>query len=555
MTLTSSVTGAAIVAQTLQAERVRHVFGIPGGQTLSITDQIYKSSDIHFIATRHEGAAAAAADAYGRVTGRPGVCLATAGPGATNLLTGIGGALRDSSPVIVLTCNNRRKDVGRGDAQEADHVAIFRSITKWSVYADDVRTLAELMREAFRVSLGGRPGPVHVDLARDVLETETTDFTPWQPETYRVNDRLAGDPEAVVRAAQVLSHSRRPAIWVGNGVRIAGAGSQVMALAERLQCPVITTFNTIGIVPSSHPLVVGPRSRSGTQFTDEILSESDVVVVLGSSLSGPDTSRWTLKLPADLIHVDIDYNALGRHYPTKLGIVGDVGKVAQQLLPALVPDPEAAAQRSDRAEGLSARREAWWRDIFKPEFDSAVPVKPQAIMKQLSAFLTQDAIVAVDAGNPGIWSHLLSINPPQMYIKPVNFGNMGFALPAAIAAKLAYPAREVVAVLGDGSLGMTLAELETAVRVRTPITILLMNDMAYGNIKQEQIYHLGPRNIGVDFTDIDFSAIARACRAQGEKVNHPDQLLPALKRARESQAVYLIDVRIDGSDNVWANPF
>jgi acetolactate synthase-1/2/3 large subunit len=546
-------TGAQIVVDTLRAEGVKYVFGVPGGQTLSINDYIYECKDIDFIATRHEGGAACAADAWGRLTGNPGVCLSTTGPGATNLITGIGGALRDSSPVIVLTCNNRRKDVGRGDAQEADHIALFQSLVKWSGYANDVRTLPELLRQAFRIALSGRPGPVHLDLARDVLEDESMEFEALPPHVYRVADRRPGDEELVRRAFEQLKASKRPVFWIGNGVKISKAGKAIMELAEKMHIPMVTTFNAIGAVPNGHELVFGPRSRSGSRLTTSILEDSDCVLVLGSSLSGPTTSRWALKLKK-LIQIDIEQINIGRQYPVEIGIVGDIGKVVEQLL-NLYSKSSPSAQTEAWVNELKQRREAWKKEVFRPEYASDSPVRPIYLMQELSNLLSDNSILAVDAGNPGVWSHLLDLKPNQAYLKPVNFGNMGFSLPAGIACKLAEPDREVVVLIGDGSLGMSLGELETAVRTKSNIIIVLMNDNAYGNIKQEQLHFFGPRYNGVDFVDVNYAAIMDNFGGKGERIDRSEDFGPAFLRAKTSSVPYLLDIRIEGKDNVWKQPF
>lgn len=551
------ITGAQAVVECLKLEGVRCVFGIPGGQTLSITNAIYDSPGMSFVATRHEGGAAHAADGWGRVTGTPGVCLATTGPGATNLITGVGGAFRDSSPMIVLTCQNNKKDIGRDDAQDADHVALFRSLTKWSTFVPDARQIPEIMREAFRVALGGRPGPVHIDLARDVLEQETLEFEPVAPANYRVKAVFSGEPGKVAEAAGLLAAARRPAIWVGNGVKLSGAGDEVLELAELLQAPVITTFNGIGAVPTTNELVFGPRSRSGTQLNTEILSEADLVLVIGSSLTGPTTSRWRLSLTRNLIQIDVNDKNIGKHYPFSVGVVGDAKLVLRQLIAVLSGKCEGDAQEARRGwvSEIQERKRAWEKEIYRADFDTASPIKPQTLMRRLGEWMARDAILSVDAGNPGIWSHLLPMHGPTTYMKPVNFGNMAFALPAGIAAKLAQPEREVIVLVGDGSLGMCLGEIETAVRAKTPLVIVLMNDRAYGNIKQEQLHYFGPRYIGVDFTDAKYAEVARSLGADGERIQRPEEIIPALNRARAAQKPYLVDVLIDPSESVWEKPF
>ena len=265
----SPLTGAQALVQCLVAEEVSHVFGVPGGQTLSVMDALFDTPSIRFVTTRHEGAASHMADAYGRMTGRPGVCLVTTGPGATNLLTGIGGALRDSSPVVALTVNNRGVNIGWDDNQDADHVAIFQSLTKSSRFVPDADGVPRAMREAFRLALTSNPGPVHLDFAREALEGGAIELRADCPARYRPGVPPIGDPAAVDIAARTLLEGERPLIWVGKGALLSGAGDAIIQLASALSCPVITTYNGIGAVPASDPHQFGPRSRSGTALTLE----------------------------------------------------------------------------------------------------------------------------------------------------------------------------------------------------------------------------------------------------------------------------------------------
>src|SRR4051794_16819391 len=256
---TQTLTGGQLVVETLRALGVQAVFGVPGGQTLSITDAILDQPDIRFVTARHEGAAACMADAVGRMTGRPGVCLATTGPGATNLLTGVGGAFRDSSPVLVLTCNNRLPDLDRDDAQAADHVAIFRPLVKWAKLVSHPSTIVQVLQEAYLRATTGCPGPVLVDFARDAIESSLDssllDAVPVGAEVAAAaRERTPGDPERIRAAARLLSEAERPVLWLGNGTKLSDAGEAALALAERMDMPVITTFNGIGAVPTTHPL-------------------------------------------------------------------------------------------------------------------------------------------------------------------------------------------------------------------------------------------------------------------------------------------------------------
>lgn len=547
------MTGAEYVIEALRLEGVDVIFGIPGGHTIPLTDAMYDRSDMKFIVTRHEGGAACAADGYARVTGRPGVCLATAGPGATNLLTGVAGALRDSSPMIVLTCNNLRKDIGFGDVQDADHQAIFAPLTKWSVTVNDVAAVPRIMREAFRRATTGAPGPVHIDFPRELLAETLEAGAPIPPERYRPSTPVAPASEQVAAVARRLVAAERPVLWLGAGVARAGGGPAALALAEALGLPVLTTFNAFGVVPTRHPLVFGARSRMGISVTQRVLEEADLVIAVGNSLDAVSTSRWQLRLPA-LVHVDVDPLVLGRHYPFDIGVVGDARRTLEALAAELrgTAPPTAWAGWRRTLEGWQAE---WRQRIYRPEWDHATPIKPQTLMRALDAVLTPETVLCADASNPGIWSLMLDLPAGLVYMRPVNFGNMGFALPAAIGAAVARPDRTVIALLGDGSLGMSLGELETAVRAGTRIAIVLMNNRVLGNIRQEQLYKLkAPRYIGVEFGEVDFPAIARACGAAGERVDRPEDLAGALKRAVSSAVPYLVDVTTDPDESVWTHP-
>ncbi len=549
-------TGGGAIVDCLKREGVPFVFGVPGGQTLGIMDALYSTPEIRFITVHDERAAAHMADGYARATGQPGVCLTTTGPGATNLLTGIGGALHDSSPVIAITANNRGRDLARDDAQEADHVALLRSLTKWSLLITDIDRIPHAVREAFRRSLGGSPGPVHLDFTREILESEEVEFAPLDPLQYRTEGRVQGDLEQVEQAAVVLSAAKSPTIWAGRGVLVSEATDAVVELAEKIDAALLTTYNGIGAVPADHPLAFGSLSRHGTRVTKQVLAESDVLVVIGNSLNAPTTSRWTVELPKKVIQIDLNPAMIGRHYPFTVGINGDAGAVARQLTAAVSPKDAALEQtRRSRITQLRKNQTDWQSKIFPPELGTAEPIKPQYLMQALRQSLPRDAIIVGGAGNPGIWTNLLEIYEPRTYMKPVGFGNMGFALPAAIGAKLARPDRTVACVIGDGSLGMCISEIETAVREQAPVVIILMDNFGYGNIKQEQLTYFGGRYLGVDFSDIDFPKIARGFGAQGRRVENPTELPAALEEAVGANVTYLLDVVIDPSDNVWTEPF
>jgi acetolactate synthase I/II/III large subunit len=558
---TQTLTGGQLVVETLRALGVEAVFGVPGGQTLSITDAILDQPDIRFVTARHEGAAACMADAVGRMTGRPGVCLATTGPGATNLLTGVGGAFRDSSPVLVLTCNNRLPDLDRDDAQAADHVAIFRPLVKWAKLVSHPSTIVQVLQEAYLRATTGCPGPVLVDFARDAIESSLDssllDAVPVGASVAAAaRERTPGDPERIRAAARILGEAERPVLWLGNGAKLSGAGDAALALADRLDMPVITTFNGIGAVPTTHPLVYGALSRMGTELSTRVLADADVLLAVGNSFNAISTSRWSLELPEQIIQVDLEPSTIGRYYAGRtLGVLGDARAVLTGLLDALDPGVAASGDaRRERLGSLSRSRTEWWERVAASVASQPGTVSPDATVRTVREVAPDDTVVIFDAGNPGVWSYVWEIRAGGGYLKPVGFGNMGFAVPAAVGTGVVAPDRPIVAFVGDGSLGMSLGELETLAREQTPACIVVMNDSGYGNIRQEQLVHYGDRTIGVDFAEVDYAAVARACGVEAVRVTDTAALATAVRDALGRPGPSLVEVLIDPDVNAWTFP-
>lgn len=555
MSNVQKLNGGQIIAHFLHNLGVKHVYGVPGGQPLAITDAIYDIEGMDFVTTRHESGAASMADGYARLSGKIGVCLATTGPGATNLLTGVGGAYRDSSPVLVLTANNKLGDIGRDDAQDADHVALFEKLTKWSVFVDSIKHLPSILRQAYVTMYSGCPGPVHIDVARDVLEEQTMNVN---IEELNVQLPAQGmpDEETLQRIARMIAQSEKPLIWAGNGVKISRAGKEVLKLAEQCSIPVINTFNGIGSVPFDHANSFGTLSRMGTSLAKELLEDSDLLVAVGNSLNGVSTKRWTFALPDQLIQIDTDPTNINKHYPVNIGLVSDAKTAVNGLFKYIEQELDSTLQQSreKRLEYWRKKKTEWLNKTFA--YGTEQPLKPQTVIQALGQHADPDTVWVFDAGNPGIWSHLLNIKEDQAYMKCVGFGNMGFSVPAAIGAKMADQNRPIVAVVGDGSLGMSLGELSTIVAQKLPITVIVMNDQAYGNIKQEELWHFGaPRYIAVDLEDIQFADVAKACGGDGERVRTYEELIQALEKAKKSESLYVIDIIIDGEVSVWEKLF
>ena len=547
--MSEQFTCGQLVVKVMEEFGAKVVFGVPGGQTLYVTDPIQDVPGMRFVHTRHENGAATAADGWGRLTGEPGICLATTGPGATNLITGLGGALRDSSPVIALVFQNRLADAGRGDAQESDHELLFGSICKKYIPVRDISVLPWAMREAYRTAKTGRPGPVVVDLYRDVIENQKAPYVPADPAGYCVRPDSVASDEAIEAAARVIRASKKPMLWIGNGVKLSHAADEVTRLSKQLCAPIVCTYNAMCAVDESFENFLGARSRHGTQVTQACIEEADCVILVGSSLTAISTNRWSIA-PKNVVQFDILPEQIGRQYPVAAGVVGDAKASLQKLLAAL----KGFAGTPEFRDEMFSRKAAWKEALLSgPIADTErTPVPPIALQRELEKSLRENTVFCVDAGNPGAWTHYTTFPKGTAYMKPVNYGNMGFALGAALGCKEASPDREVVALIGDGSLGMTLGELESIAREKLAVTVLLVNDSAFGNIKQEELFKMGEgRYIGVEFPDYDYLSVAKAFGFDGCIVTKASQIPAAMEAARKSGGPYMIEVKLDGSFTVW----
>lgn len=542
--------GGELVVKVLEEFGARVVFGVPGGQTLFVTDPL-QDTDIRFVHTRHENGAACAADGWGRLTGEPGICLATTGPGATNLITGLGGAFRDSSPVIALVFQNRLADAGKGDAQESDHELLFGSICKKYIPVRDAATIQWAMREAYRTAKTGRPGPVVVDFYRDVIEEQSAEYVHCVPESYCVMPCCEADEDALKAAYEVIVGSKKTCLWIGNGVKISGAEEEVKELSRILNAPIVTTYNGMAAVNGKFENLIGPRSRHGSRVTKMALEEADCVVVIGSSLTAVSTNRWGIRA-RNVVQFDLIPENIGRHYPVAAGVPGDAYRSLGRL-------NEMLRRREYRGDAsylnyILSEKEKWYTELCSGSASDihAKPAAPVAVQIELQKILRENSVLVVDAGNPGAWTHMLEFPDSFVYMKPVNYGNMGFALGAALGCAEACSDKEVIALLGDGSLGMTLGELETISREEKPVIILLFNDSAYGNIKQEELYKMGEgRYTGVEFPDIDYVNMAGAFGIDGTIVEKAEQLPAAFEKARACGKPFMIEVKLDGNYSVW----
>jgi acetolactate synthase I/II/III large subunit len=556
--MTTPITGGQLVVDMLISLGVTKVFGVVGGQTLAITDAILTTPGIELIHTRHENAAAVMMDAYGRLTGEPAACISTTGPGATNLITGVGGAYRDSSPGFVITCNNNGENIHKDDAQNADHVELFKPLVKYSRLVAHSSSIKQAMEEAYVNAMTGNPGPVHLDFARDTIEGPVENapvVPPVHPARSWVQVRPAPNAVAVAESVERILAAERPVIWLGNGGNRGRAADAVLALADAFAIPVVTTFNGIGSVPTTHPLVFGAVSRMGTTISTRVLGDADLVLALGNSLNAVSTTRWKRVLP-EVVQVDVDPAMIGRYYAdVTSGVVADIAAFAEAVIDGA--GERAASARAKRVEWIEELQEAeraWWTSTEVGTEHRAAPLSPADVVRALRDVAPDDTLLIPDAGNPGVWSFLWPITRSNTYIKPVGFGNMGFALPAAIAAATVDPDRPVLALIGDGSLGMSAGEIETLARVGGRVCIVVLNDSSYGNIRQEQELHFEGRTTGVDFLEVDFAMVARGMRLEAEVVPDLSTLVERVRDALAGSAPVLLDVPLDRAVNAWTYP-
>src|SRR5438552_236784 len=528
-----TISGGQAVVKALEAHNVEVVFGMPGVHNLALYDALCDAPEIRHVVVRHEQGAGFAADGYARATGRPGVAITTAGPGAFNALTAIAEAWSDSSPVVLIASHIESAYVEqeRGFGHELrGQLEAFQTATRFRARPTSVAEIGPSIAEAFAQAQTGRPRPVMVQVPQDVLNSSVASADVGPVESLPVS-RPRADAALVRTAAEMLARAERPAIYAGVGVHRSGAHAEVLALAEKLEAPVFTTAQGKGAIPEDHPLAVGNR-WTGEADLIKLLRESDVLLGVGTRFGATDTSQWQLPLPEAIIHIDVDADELGRNVRAEVTLEGDAKTVLGQLLHAL--DGESQGRVSRRSELQAALRssDAAANDSW-PE--------PLRLLRDLRAGLARDAIVFCDSLIQ-YWAarHFPVLAPRAMHL-PWTFGTLGSSLPMAIGAKVAFPDRQVVTVCGDGALMFTLPELATAVQARANIVIVVCNDRGYGAMRMHQRRRFG-RLIASDLATPDFVAVAEAFGAGGLRVNSAYELGPALEAALADTRPVVIDV-------------
>lgn len=543
----ANYTGGQAFVAVLERLGVRQCFGMAGFQHLPYYNALLHSDKIRHIAVRDERGGAFMADAYARAGGQVALCDATTGPGATNLVSGVAEAYSASVPMLVYTSSVNRRFVGKGANQELDHRALFRSITKDCVQINDIARIPELTRRAFLTAVDGRPGPVLIDIPEDVChdvhDFDESDFGDTTPNRFPAN-RFVPEQARIAAACEALLAARSPVILSGGGIHNSGAWRELRRLAERLNLPVATTISGKGSLPEDHPLSLNVCGRY-TRFANDFVSRADVVLVVGCRLGEMSTVRWTLLNPkATIIHIDTDGSALGRNYPVAHPLPGDAKATLDCMLDCLTamnPTP-----RPSPAADIARAAAAWRADVSnRTDFDGK-PINIAHMLKRLQAVLPRDAIMVADGGFSAHWSSVywdVNGDEGRHYIANRGQAAIGYGLPGAIGAKLACPDKTVVTLSGDGGLGLSFMELETAVREHIPVILIVVNNMCFGYIKALQ-HNLYGEVESADLLDVNYAELARIVGAYGCRITEPAQLEAEFTAARSRSIPSVLEVMV-----------
>jgi len=539
------LTGAQIFWESLVREGVDTVFGICGGAVIHIFDAL-PDYPIHFVLMRHEQAAAHAADGYARATGRVGVCIATSGPGATNLVTGLATAYMDSSPVVAFTGQVPTFMIGKDAFQETDITGITLPITKHNYLVTNVEELAPVIREAFHIAHTGRPGPVLVDIAKDVQFSETEYHYPDEVNLPGYDPTPSDTGEGIKLAAQLINEAERPFILAGHGVIISGAYGELRELAEKAQAPVATTLLGISSLPESHPLCLGMVGMHGQAFVNKAVQASDLIIAIGMRFDDRVTGSPSTFAPhAKIIHIDIDPAEIGKNVAVDVSIVGDAKSVLQELNPLVEP-----ARHPDwMAQIAQWREDSAWDDALNRDFDQLLP---QYVVREIWKATQGDALVVSDVGQNQMWEAQYFIHDkPASLISSGGLGTMGFALPAAIGAQMGKPEEIVWVIAGDGGFQMTIQELATVVQEGLSLKIAILNNGYLGMVRQWQQLFFKCNYCATPLLGPDFAKVAQAYGITGFTVERKDQVTSTIQRALEVAGPAVIDFRVEPEECVY----
>lgn len=538
------ISGAQIVCESLIREGVEVIFGVIGASTLPLYDSFAQYSQLHHVMVRHEQGAAHAAEGYARATGRVGVCLATSGPGATNLVTGIANAYLDSVPIVAITGQVARSSLGKDAFQEVDITGITLPITKHNYLITDARSLAQTFWEAFYIARSGRPGPVLIDIPRDIFVDQVdVDFSK-QEKLPGYNPTLKGHSNQIRKAASLINKAQNPIIIAGHGVTISQSYDELLSLAEKANIPVITTLLGVSSFPRTHALSFGMLGMHGMACANMATNAADLIISIGTRFSDRVTASINAFAPrASIIHIDVDPAEIGKNIRVNVPIVGDAKTILAELSTLIVS--------GDHSEWLS-QLNSWSESHQIVKKRDTKRVLPQYILEQIHQITRGNATIVTGVGQHQLWAaQYYPYERPNTLITSGGLGTMGFALPAAIGVQIGNAKSTVWVIDGDGSFQMTLHELATVVQERLDIKIAIINNGYLGMVRQWQELFYDKRYVATPLTSPDYVYLAKAYGIPALRVTHAAEVLPAIKKATETQGAFVIDFVVEPEEKVY----
>ena len=545
--------GARIMLECLKKEGIDTIFGYPGGTVINIYDELFSFKAIRHILPRHEQAGTHAADGYARATGRVGVCIATSGPGATNTVTGIATAYMDSIPMVIITGQVPTALIGNDAFQEVDIIGITRSCTKHSFLVRDVKDLALIMKKAFYIARSGRPGPVLVDLPKDVQIAQTEFSYPETVEIRSYKPTLEGHPRQVEKAMAMMLESRRPVLYVGGGVVLGNAADELTTLARKLTIPVTTTLMGLGSFPENDPNSLGMLGMHGAYCANMAMTNSDLIVAIGARFDDRVTGKLATFAPhAKIIHVDVDPTSIKKNVRVDLPIVGDVKDVLAKMI-------KQADKLKEKVTEFKAAIVLWHEDIaaWKEKHplgykNSTTIIKPQFVIQKLRELSDEDAIISTDVGQHQMWTaQFFQFNKPRTLLSSGGLGTMGYGLPAAMGAQAAFPGRQVIAICGDGGVQMNIQEMATLVQNKLPVKIVILNNNFLGMVRQWQELFFDKRYSSTCMElPIDYVKLADAYGAKGFSTSKPGEVEKVIKAAFKEKGPVIMEFMIAREEKV-----
>jgi acetolactate synthase-1/2/3 large subunit len=545
--------GARIMLECLKKEGVDTIFGYPGGTVINIYDELFSFKEIRHILPRHEQAGTHAADGYARATGRVGVCLATSGPGATNTVTGIATAYMDSIPMVIITGQVPTPLIGNDAFQEVDIIGITRPCTKHSFLVRDVKDLAMIMKKAFYIARTGRPGPVLVDLPKDVQIAQTEFVYPETVEIRSYKPTLGGHPRQVEKAMAMMLDSRRPVMYVGGGAVLGNAAEELTTLCRKLSIPVTTTLMGLGSFPENDPNSLGMLGMHGAYCANMAMTNSDLIIAIGARFDDRVTGKLTTFAPhAKIIHVDVDPTSIKKNVRVDLPIVGDVRDVLAKMI-------KQADKLKDKVAEFKTALAPWHTDIagWKEKHpigykNSTTIIKPQFVIQKLRELSDDDAIISTDVGQHQMWTaQFFQFNKPRTLLTSGGLGTMGFGLPSAMGAQAAFPGRQVITICGDGGIQMNIQEMATLVQNKLPVKIVILNNNFLGMVRQWQELFFDKRYSSTCMElPINYVKLADAYGAKGFSTSKPGDVEKVIKAGFKEKGPVIMEFMIAREEKV-----